>query len=78
MSLDRLLLIKKQIEEAKSQQASLQGQMLAIQNQWKKDFGFTDLDAAEKELQKISVELDKQVAEFDKGMKELEAAYDWK
>lgn len=77
MSTERLLEIKSQIDEAKSKQSEVTGQMKSVDDQMKQRFNVETLPAAEKELDGIGKELDEQETEFKKGQEELENAYDW-
>lgn len=77
MSTKRLLEIKNQIDEAKSKQSEITGQIKSIKEQMKQKFKISDLNEAEKLLEEIGKELDEQETKFEEGMKDLESAYDW-
>jgi len=77
MSTKRLLEIKNQIDEAKSKQSEITGQIKSIKEQMKQKFKISDLNEAEKLLEKMGIELDAQETEFEKGMEKLEEAYNW-
>ena len=77
MSTERLLEIKNQIDEAKSKQSEITGQIKSIKEQMKQKFKISDLNEAEKLLEEIGKELDEQEKKFEEGMKDLESAYDW-
>jgi len=77
MSTERLLEIKNQIDEAKSKQSEITGQIKSIKEQMKQKFKISDLNEAEKLLEEIGKELDEQETKFEEGMKDLESAYDW-
>ena len=77
MAIERLLKIKNQIDEAKSKQSEITGQIKSITSQMKQKFEVSDLKEAEKKLEKMGIELDTQETEFEKGMKDLEEAYEW-
>ena len=77
MSTERLLEIKKQIDQAEKSQSEITGQIKSVVGQMKQEFNVSDLAEAETELDKIGKELDKQEAEFNNELEKLEKAYDW-
>jgi len=77
MSTERLLEIKKQIDEAKSKQSEIIGQIKSVTDQMDQKFEVKTLAKANEKLKEIGNELDSQETEFKKGMEELEKAYSW-
>jgi uncharacterized coiled-coil DUF342 family protein len=77
MSTERLLEIKKQIDEAKSKQSEIIGQIKSVTDQMDQKFEVKTLAKANEKLKEIGNELDSQETEFKKGMEELEGAYEW-
>jgi len=77
MSTERLLEIKKQIDEAKSKQSEITGQIKSVTDQMDQKFEVKSLSKANEKLKEIGNELDSQESEFKKGMEELEGAYSW-
>ena len=76
-SAERLLEIKFQIEEAKTEQSEITGQIKSITDQMQQGFNIVTLPEAEKELERLGKELDKEETKFKKDQEELENAYDW-
>ena len=76
-STERLLEIKKQIDEAKIKQSEITGQIKSITEQMEQKFEVSNLKEAEIKLKEIGKELDKQESEFTEGMEVLENAYEW-
>ena len=74
---DRLLKIKEQIDNAKNKRSEVVGQIKSIDEQILQGFEAANLKEAEGKLKEIGAELDGQEAEFEKGMEELEKAYQW-
>ena len=77
MSTERLLEIKKQIDEAKSKQSEIIGQIKSVTDQMNQKFEVKTLAKANEKLKEIGNELDSQETEFKKGMEELERSYEW-
>ncbi len=77
MSTERLLEIKNQIDNAKSKQSEVKGQIKSTNDQMEQRFKVKTLSAAEKELDKIGKELDEKESELKEGQEKLEGAYDW-
>ena len=77
MSTERLLEIKKQIDEAKSKQSEIIGQIKSVTDQMDQKFEVKTLAKANEKLKEIGNELDRQETEFKKGMEELENSYSW-
>jgi len=77
METERLLDIKSQIEDAKSQQASINGELKQLKAQMKEKFNVGDLDAANKLLSKMSKGIEKMESKLEEATDELEEKYDW-
>ena len=77
MTTEHLLHIKKQIDEAKSNQSEITGQIKSITDQMFQKFAVKTLPDAEKKLKAMGEELDKKEDEFKAGLKKLEESYSW-
>ena len=77
MTTQRLLQIKEKIDNAKTQQAEVKGQIHSVEEQMSTKFKVKTVDAASKELKKRAGELDQMEKEFETGEVELEKAYSW-
>jgi chromosome segregation ATPase len=77
MKAQRLMQIKSQIEDAKTRQAEIKGQISGIIEQMKAKFKVADLPEAEKRLESMGADLDEKERQFQEGMSQLEEAYDW-
>jgi chromosome segregation ATPase len=75
MTEQQLLTLKKEIDEAKTEVAELQGQYKALMKQLKDDWGCDSIEAAEKLLNKKDSELSKLATQIESGLKELEEKY---
>jgi len=77
MTTQRLLEIKEKIDNAKTQQAEIKGQIRSIEEQMTAKFKVKTTEEANKELKKRAEELDQMEKNFEKGEEELEKAYSW-
>ena len=77
MSTERLLEIKRQIDEAIPKQGEIAGQIKAVESQVNQKFQIKTISEMEKKLKKIGKEIDAKEAEFKTGMESLEGAYAW-
>jgi len=77
MTTERLLQIKKQIDDAKTKQSEITGQIKSTTDQMFQKFAVKTLQEAEKKLKTMGDELDKNEAEFTTGLKKLEESYSW-
>lgn len=77
MNTKRLLKIKEQIEDAKTKQSELTGQIKTIKKQMQTEFNVDTVDEAEKLLKKMDKELTTMEGEFKKRIKKLEDSHDW-
>ena len=77
MTTERLLQIKKQIDDAKTKQSEITGQIKSVTDQMFQKFAVKTLQEAEKKLKAMGDELDKKEAEFSIGLKKLEESYSW-
>ena len=74
---ERLMAIKKQIEDAELQQAQLQGRLDGVYERLKTEFGITTLEQAEDQLVALDSELNALESQLKKGVQRLETSYDW-
>jgi uncharacterized protein (DUF3084 family) len=72
MSTEKLLKIKEQIDNAKTEKAKISGQISGVEQQMQSKFNIKGVKAAEKKLAAMGSELDSKEKEFDDGMAELE------
>ncbi len=77
MSTERLLEIKSQIDDAKSEQSKVAGQIIGVEDQMMNKFEVKTTSAAKKELETIGNNLDNKETEFKREMDNLENAYPW-
>ena len=69
--------LKKEIDEKKLQMAQAKGKQEAIVEQWKKDYGFTTVEEAEKKLAEIEKDNAEKTAKRDEYFEKLKNAVDW-
>ena len=67
--------IKNEIEELKKKSIESNTRLELIREQWKKDYGFDDLDSAKKELEKEQEEIELKQDKRNKLMEELEKLF---
>lgn len=72
MSTEKLLKIKGQIDNAKTEKAKISGQISGVEQQMQSKFNIKGVKAAEKKLAAMGSELDSKEKEFDDDMAELE------
>ena len=77
MTTQRLLEIKEKIDNAKTQQAEVKGQIRSVEDQMFTKFEIKTEGAANEQLTKRSSELDKMEKGFEIGELALEDAYNW-
>jgi len=77
LTTQRLLEIKEKIDNAKTQQAEVKGQIRSIEEQISAKFKVKTAEDANKELKKRAEELDQMEKSFEAGEEELEKAYSW-
>lgn len=73
----RLLSIKEQVDEAKTGTASVKGQLIGVHDQIKERFDVKTQAEAEKKLRNMTSQRAKLKKAFEKGVADLEKAYDW-
>lgn len=73
MSTEKLLKMKRQVEEAKNKQAEISGQIKSVTNQMIQQFGAKDLSMAEEKLEEIGKNLDEKEKEYNEGFDKLES-----
>lgn len=77
MTTQRLLQIKEKIDNAKTQQAEVKGQIHSVEEQMSTKFKVKTAEDANKELKKRTGELDQMEKGFEAGEQKLEDAYSW-
>lgn len=77
VSADKLLKLKKELEQAKLDKAQLQGALDQNLNRLKEEFQVKSLDEAKKKLQSIIAEQSDLVIKIDDAVKSLEEKYQW-
>ena len=75
MTEKELLNLKKQIEEAKTKVAELEGTRKHLMKELKDDWSCNSVEEAEKKLNKMESDLDKLRTQIDKGIEELTEKY---
>lgn len=68
----RLLNLKERLEEEKAERAELQGEFRSLMNQLKEDFGVSDLDEAEVQIEEEEARLEEMEREVREQVEELE------
>lgn len=76
-SADKLLKLKKELEQAKLDKAQLQGALDQNLNRLKEEFDVKSLVEAKKKLLAIIDEQSELVVKIDKAVKSLEEKYQW-
>ena len=77
MTTQRLLEIKEKIDNAKTLQAEVKGQIRSVEDQMFTKFEVKTEGAANEQLTKRASELDKMEKEFEIGEGEIEEGYNW-
>ena len=72
-----LLRMKEQITEAKENKAKAEGRLQQLMKELKSKFGCNTLVAAQKKMKTLDANIDKKVAELDKGIEQLKESYEW-
>jgi len=75
MTTQKLLQIKEKIDNAKTQQAEVKGQIRSIEDQIFTKFKIKAIDAANEQLKERAEELDKMEKDFKIGEEELEKVF---
>jgi len=73
MSAEKLLEMKKQIEEAKNKQAEISGQIKSVTGQMMQQFKAENLSTAQEKLEEIGKNLDEKEKKYNEGFDELES-----
>lgn len=76
-SVDKLLKLKKELEQAKLDKAQLQGALDQNLNRLKEEFDVKSLAEAKKKLLAIIDEQSELVVKIDKAVESLEEKYQW-
>ena len=75
---DKLIKMKRQIEEAKTQAAQAQGALNQLLDQLKREFGVKDLKEAEKLLTELEAKEQELEQELEDKIVHLEESYEWR
>lgn len=75
--IDRLLKMKKKIEDGEKEQANLQGRIDSLFEQLEKEFGVKSIEEAESFMKELEDKIDKMDEDLKRMTTELEKAYDW-
>lgn len=70
-------IIKNKIKNAETKAAEAKGRMKAIQDSWKEEYGFTDLESAEKKLAELKADAEAKMQKRNELMDKLEKSFDW-
>ena len=71
-----LLKLKREIDEAKTSVADLNGQLTAMMKQLKKDWNCASVEDGEKLLKKMKKEIEGLEEQIETGVKEIEEKYE--
>lgn len=77
MTIEKFEEINSLIEKAEKESAKSEGVIETIKKKWKEDYGFDDLESAEKKLDELTENLETTRARKEKLEKKLEESYDW-
>lgn len=77
MAVEKLMRLKKSIEDAKINQAKLQGRLDALYEELKSKYGLSNTEEALAELEANKAKLAELQTHLDEGMIELKERYDW-
>lgn len=75
--IDRLLKMKKKIEDGEKEQANLQGRIDSLFEQLEKEFNVKSIEEAEDLMKELEDKIDKMDEDLKRMTTELEKAYDW-
>ena len=75
--IDKLLKMKKKIEDGEKEQANLQGRIDSLFEQLEKEFGVKSIKEAESLMKELEDKIDKMDKDLKRMTIELEKAYDW-
>ena len=65
------------ISKCEKESANSEGVIDSIKEFWKKEYGFDDVESAEKKLEELTENLETTKARKEKLEKKLEESYDW-
>ena len=74
---ERLMDLKKEIDQAKLEQASLQGMLNQNLKRLKTEFGCSNIDEAKELLDKLNKDKTNLESKIEKAVTELERKYEW-
>lgn len=69
--------IKNKIKAAETKSAESKGRIKAIQDEWESEYGFSDLESAEKKLEELKADAEAKKQKRDEMMNKLETSFDW-
>lgn len=75
--IDKLMKIKNEIDEAKTEDSEIKGQLISIDEQLSKEFDIDSIEDAEALVEKKDSAIDAMEEKFDDGLEKLEDAYEW-
>jgi len=75
--IDRLLKMKKRIEDGEKEQANLQGRIDSLFEQLEKEFNVKTIEEAESLMKELEDKIEKMDEDLKRMTIELEKAYDW-
>ena len=76
MTEEKLLELKREIDDAKSEISELKGSKKQLMKDLKEQWDCNSLEEAEKAHQKLGVEIEKLSTQIEKGVKELNEKYE--
>lgn len=74
---DRLMEMKRRIEELKTKKAQAEGAIKQISRELKDDFGCRDLKDAKAKLESMKAELEETERKIEKQIEKLDKDYEW-
>jgi len=77
MTLERYEEIKEKVEALKIKKTKAETTIESIQDRWKKDFGFTSVEEAEKKKEEIKKEIDQCETRLISLSEKIEGLTDW-
>lgn len=77
MTIEKFEEINEMISKCEKESAKSEGVIETIKKKWKEDYGFDDLESAERKLEELTENLETTKARKEKLEKKLEESYDW-
>lgn len=72
---DKLMSIKKKIDEAKTRKAQLEGKLEALMSELKSKYGVSTIEEADQKIVNLGNQIQLWEEEIEKGLKELSTKY---